>query len=86
MHEAGLIRGLIAEVEAQARQAGAAEVARVRVWLGALSQMTPEHFAGHFDQAAVGTLAAGAALECDCSEDPFHPHAQHVRLVSIDVC
>lgn len=85
MHEAGLMRGLMAEVTAQARRAGAAEVTRVRVWLGALSHMNAEHFAEHFEQAAAGSLAAGASLDCECSQDPFHPDAQQVRLVSIDV-
>ena len=85
MHEAGLTRGLLREIETQARRAGASEVTRVCVWLGALSQMTPAHFAEHFAQEAGATLAAGAVLDCERSDDPFHPQAQHVRLVSIDV-
>ncbi len=85
MHEAGLMRGLMARIEAEAHKAQAIEVTRVRVWLGALSQMTPGHFAEHFHQVAPGTLAARAALECECSDDPFHPDAADVRLVSIDV-
>ncbi|MCC5860884.1 MAG: hydrogenase maturation nickel metallochaperone HypA [Gammaproteobacteria bacterium] len=85
MHEAGLMRGLMARIQAEAQRAGATEVRRVRVWLGALSQMTPGHFAEHFHQVAPGTLAEHAALDCDCSEDPFHPDAAEVRLVSIDV-
>ncbi len=49
MHETGLIRDLVHRLEAAARDAGAEAVSGVQVWLGALSQMSAEHFREHFD-------------------------------------
>jgi hydrogenase nickel incorporation protein HypA/HybF len=63
MHERSLMRALLARVEAVARDEGAARVTRVGVRLGALSHFTPEHFREHFDDAARGTLAEGAAVD-----------------------
>ena len=62
MHETGLIRDLVHRLEAAARDAGAEGVAGVEVWLGALSQMSAEHFREHFDEAVRGTVAEGALL------------------------
>lgn len=85
MHEASLMRALIARIEQVAAEAGGARAVRVRVWAGALSHFTREHLAEHFRLAAIGTLAEGAGLEIELSEDPTHPHAQDLRLVEVEV-
>jgi len=51
----------------------------------ALSHLSAEHFREHFAIEAQGTMTAGAALSIEVSSDPDHPHAQHVRLESVDV-
>ncbi|HKK29783.1 MAG TPA: hydrogenase maturation nickel metallochaperone HypA [Alphaproteobacteria bacterium] len=84
MHEAGLMRDLIAKVTRMASEADARRVTGVEVWLGALAHMSPEHFHEHFDQAAAGTLAEGARLTCESSDDIAHPHAQSILLRSIE--
>lgn len=63
----------------------ASKVTRVRVKLGALSHMSKEHFQEHFDIASQGTLAEGAQIEAEESEDLHDPNASSVVLKNIDV-
>lgn len=85
MHEATLMKGVMRRIEEIARDQQATRVVSVSVWLGALSHMSPEHFAEHFEEAAAGTIADGARLSATASEDVSHPNAQDVLLESIEV-
>lgn len=85
MHETGLVRDVVHRVEDLARSTGARRVTGAKVWLGALSHLSAEHFREHFAIEARHTLAAGAVLEIEVSDDADHPHAQHVRLESVDL-
>jgi len=85
MHETGIVRDLVHRLERAARDAGAERVSGVAVWLGALSQFSPEHFRAHFDDEARGTVAQGAAVRIVMSEDIEHPHAQNVLIESVDL-
>ncbi len=85
MHETGIVRNLVRRLETVAQEAGAERVSGVVVWLGALSQFSPEHFREHFDEEARGTLAERAALRIELSEDVEHPHAQNVMMQSVDL-
>ena len=85
MHETGLIRDLVHRLEAAARGADAERVAGVTVWLGALSQMSAEHFREHFAAEARGTVAEGAALMLEVSDDFADPEAQFVVLRSVEL-
>jgi len=85
MHEATLMKGLMRRIEEIARDQEAVRVVSVSVWLGALSHMSPGHFAEHFEEAAVGTIAAGASLSATASDDVHHANAQDVLLESIEV-
>ncbi len=85
MHEKALMDDLIRKLEAEARSEGAARVTRIRVRLGALSHFTEAHFREHFEDAARGTVADGAAVEAELRTDPTEPEAQGVVLESIDV-
>jgi hydrogenase nickel incorporation protein HypA/HybF len=85
MHEASLINDLMQKILAVAADQDAERVAVAQVWLGALSHMSADHFRGHFEIAAAGTIAAGAALRIEISEDLDHPDAQHLLLQSIEV-
>jgi hydrogenase nickel incorporation protein HypA/HybF len=72
-------------IEVEAEGAGATRVTRVRVRLGALSHFTVDNFREHFEAAARGTLAEGAAVEAELRTDPTELEAQGVVLESIDV-
>lgn len=85
MHETSLINGLMRQIETTAAGEGAERVTSVAVWLGALSHMSAEHFAEHFERAAAGTRAEGARLDVTTSDDVDHPEAQNVMLESIEV-
>ena len=83
--EFGLINDLMNKIETLAREENATRVKGVRVWLGALSHISAEHFREHFEHAARGTLAGEADLEIEVSADAKHPEAQEIRLESIEV-
>ncbi|HVW51180.1 MAG TPA: hydrogenase maturation nickel metallochaperone HypA [Trinickia sp.] len=84
MHETGVVRNLVRQLEMEARKNGAIRVRGVGVWLGALSQFSPEHFREHFIDEACGTLAEGATLRIEASRDVIDPHAQDVMMTSIE--
>lgn len=85
MHEKALMDDLLAKILEVADVEGGARVRRIRVWLGALSHFTPDHFREHFDDAARGTLAEGAEVDATLDEDPTDPRAQGVVLESVEV-
>ena len=85
MHEHALMADLMRAVLAAAERENAKTVVGVSVWLGALSHMTPAHFAEHFADAAHGTIAAGAAIDAVVSDDIKDPRATSVLLTGIDV-
>lgn len=85
MHEASLIRSLIRKVGSLADAEDANKVMTVRVWLGALSHMSADHFREHFEEEAKGTVADGALLEIEVSTDIGDPNAQDLLLRSIEV-
>ena len=62
MHEHALMSDLMRQILKTAKSEEAQAVVAVSVWLGALSHMSPDHFAEHFEQAAAGTIAEGAAI------------------------
>ena len=84
MHETALVRDVVHRIDDLARSTGS-RVRRAKIWLGALSHLSAEHFAEHFSIEARDTLAAGTLLEIETSDDPQNPHAQHVQLVSVDL-
>ncbi|WP_024328588.1 hydrogenase maturation nickel metallochaperone HypA [Thioalkalivibrio sp. ALR17-21] len=85
MHEHSLMADLLRKIEQVAADNNAERVTRVRVWLGALSHITPEHFREHFEDGTRGTLAEGAELEVETSDDDTHPEAQQILLRNLDV-
>ena len=85
MHEKALLDDLLAKIVAVADAEGGARVTGVKVWLGALSHFTPEHFREHFDDAARGTPAEGAAVEATLDDDLTDPRAAGVVLESVVV-
>ncbi len=85
MHEFSLMADLMRKIEQVAVDNNAERVTRVRVWLGALSHITPEHFREHFEDGTRGTVAEGAKLEVETSDDEADPEAQQIVLRSLDV-
>ena len=84
MHETSLVRDIVHRIEDLSRSTGS-PVVRARIWLGALSHLSAAHFREHFAAEARGTLAAGTQLDIEVSDDAHDPHAQQVRLNSVDL-
>ncbi|HTR32875.1 MAG TPA: hydrogenase/urease maturation nickel metallochaperone HypA, partial [Gaiellaceae bacterium] len=80
MHERKLMDDLMAKILGVATAEGAARVTRVSVRLGALSHFTPDHFREHFEDAARGTIAAGADVVAQVEDDVASPFARDVVL------
>lgn len=85
MHEKALMDDLMAKILGVAVAQGGARVTQVKVWLGALSHFTPEHFSEHFVDASRGTVAEGANVVATLDDDLTDPRAQAVVLESVSV-
>lgn len=90
MHETGLVKSLIHEVERIARSYGDPRVLSVRVRMGALCPFSESHLREHFARETKGTAAEYACLIVECGADPIDPAAldaaaQDVTLLSIEV-
>ncbi len=85
MHEMSLINDLVNKIETIAAQQNATKITNVKVRLGALSHISADHFRGHFVDGVKGTVAQGAQLETEMSEDMDDPQAQDIVLISVDV-
>jgi len=85
MHEHSLMAGLLREVEGIARDNGSRRVVKLRVALGALTHLSPDHLREHFEEAARGTVADGAALEVRVLNDISGPRAQDIVLESVEI-
>lgn len=85
MHEMSLLRDLLKKIDEIARTEGAARVVGVKVWLGAFSHISADHFREHFEEATVGHVAEGARLEVTESDDESDPNAQEIVLESVEV-
>jgi hydrogenase nickel incorporation protein HypA/HybF len=84
MHERALLADLVREIESVAAREGTAKVVAVKVRVGPMSHMTPEHFVEHFVDATRGTVAEGA--RCDVEEiDEHDPLAQDIVLDSVEL-
>ena len=85
MHETALVRDVVRRIEDLAQATGARRITGAKIWLGALSHLSAEHFREHYAIEAQGSIAAGAILTIDASSELDHPDAQHVRLVCVDL-
>lgn len=85
MHDRAVMDDLLREISHVVRREGATRVRRLRVTLGALANMTPEHFREHLEAVAPDTPVEGAEIQCDCATDPGAPGAQGIRLRSLEL-
>jgi len=70
----------MAQIEEIARAQKARRVSVVRLKLGPLAHIEPDHLREHFAAAARGTLAAAARLEIQTTDD-----LHELTLESIDI-
>lgn len=80
MHEHSLLRALMTQISETARNNGGGRVKVVRLKLGPLAHIEPDHLREHFVEAARGTCADGARLEITTT-DALH----EITLESLDL-
>jgi len=85
MHEMSLINDLVNKIESIAKEQNASHITKATVRLGALSHISADHFRGHFVDGTKGTVAEGAELDIEVSDDLKDPNAQDILLLSVDV-
>ncbi|MDJ0774633.1 MAG: hydrogenase maturation nickel metallochaperone HypA [Mastigocoleus sp. MO_167.B18] len=84
MHEASLVNDLIKKINTAVLEQEGTRAISVKVRLGALSHISSEHLQQHFQLASKDTVAEGAHLECQISEDLKDPFAQEILLESVE--
>jgi hydrogenase nickel incorporation protein HypA/HybF len=85
MHEMSLMRDLLRQIDSLAREQGATRVVSVGLRLGALAHISPSHLREHFVDGARGSVAEGARLDIEASDDTADPQAQSIVLTRIEV-
>ena len=85
MHEYSLIADLLRKIQAVSEANNHGRILSVRVKLGAMSHISPEHFREHFCQATKNTTLDGAQLEIEVLTDETDPQAQEILLDSVEI-
>jgi hydrogenase nickel incorporation protein HypA/HybF len=84
MHERSLTTGLLHTIESLGAEHHAVRAITVHVVIGALANISPDHFREHFEESAQGTIAEGADLGIREDDDIQSDHALHVVLESVE--
>lgn len=85
MHEFSLMADLFRKIREISNRNDNRKIVMVRVKLGALSHITPQHFEEHFIEFSKCTPADGAKIEIIQLEDRNDPDAQSILLESVDL-
>ena len=85
MHEFSLMADLFQKIDHISKENGGNKIVGVKVKLGSLAHITPEHFSEHFYEFSKGTAAEGAKLEVIQLEDQQDPNAQDIILDSVEI-
>lgn len=84
MHEMSLIKDLVHKIETIAQEQNVKRIVSAKVWLGAMSHISADHFREHFIEGTTGTVAENAQLDVEISDDLDNPRAQDILLISVD--
>jgi hydrogenase nickel incorporation protein HypA/HybF len=85
VHEEAMLQDLRRKLVEVAGREGGVRVARVRLWVGALSHVSEEQLRREWPRVVEGTPAQSASLDVTASRDLQDPRAQGLVLVSLDV-
>lgn len=85
MHEFSLMNALLQKITSVAIQQKAKKVLSVSVKLGALSNISADHFREHFVEAAKHTIAEGATLDIEEAQDIYDNEAQDILVKEVEV-
>jgi hydrogenase nickel incorporation protein HypA/HybF len=85
MHEEAMLRDLRRKLVEVSSRTGGLRVARVHLWVGALSHVSEDQLRREWPRVVEGTPVQSAALEVTSSGEIEDPRAQGLVLVSLDV-
>lgn len=85
MHEYSLISGLLAQLRTLMETYPDHPLDTVHVRIGALAQISTEHFREHFYHAVEGTDLEHVRLDVTMDHDPDNVNAQDIILESIEL-
>ncbi len=85
MHEQSLMADLMRKILNISAENNGSKVASIQIKLGALAHISPEHFMEHFNESAKGTVAEGARVDIEVGTETTDPHAQDIRLQSLEL-
>lgn len=85
MHELSLMKDMINKISTIAAEKNARSVVKVSVSIGALAHISEDHFREHFEEETVGTVAEGAKLLVEMSDDITASHALDVMLLGLEL-
>ena len=85
MHEQALLSDIRRKLVEESTRASPAQIARVRLWIGALSHLSEDQLRLQWPTVVDGTPAQSAKLDVTTSRDTTDPRAQGLVLMSIDV-
>ena len=86
MHEMSLLRGLMNQIETVARENGAQWVRVVRLKLGPLAHIEPDHLREHFERAARGTIAESTRLEIEATDELHELTLESIEIETPATC
>ncbi len=89
MHESSMMRGLAQRIREVLEEEGGTKVKKVWIRLGALSQISADHFREHFEMFAdleeARSYLKGAELVIDEESDLFSTKAQGITVERVEV-
>jgi hydrogenase nickel incorporation protein HypA/HybF len=85
MHEQSLMADLMRKILSVSLTNGGCKVAGLKVKLGALAHISPEHFMEHFVEASKNTVAEDARVDIEIETDATDPRAQDIWIDSVEL-
>ena len=85
MHESGLMRGVISDLEALARTHDSKRIVGVVLQIRDRGDFPGEHFVEHLQALAVGTVIEGAHIKVEMLRDPDHLGSPAITIQRIEV-
>ena len=85
MHESGLMRGLVKQLDELARAHGCDSIVGVKLAIRESGGYSAEHFKEHFYAASGGSSAQHAVLDIEVTTDDTYVGAPQITIVCIEV-
>ncbi len=85
MHEAGLIRSMLKQLEALAQQHHSEQIVGLKLQIRDTGNYSADHFRDHLLALSVGTVLEHAQIDINLVADEMHVGAPEITILSIEV-